>query len=221
MRFIKHLTAILALTCLSFTAAVGAESLEPVAGTHYKLIQPPQPTQIASKIEVVEVFWYGCPHCNDLEPILKEWLSSKPEDVLFRRVPAVFRDSWEPHAKAYYAAEALGVADKVNGPIFDAIHKENKKLDDVNALSEVVAAQGVDKAKFKEAFEAFATKTKVVQGVDATKRYGVMGVPAMVVNGKYLVTAKTAGSNEAMLRVVSALVDKERKMVAPAKPAAK
>ncbi len=179
------------------------------SGKHYKEIVPPQPVT-GSGIEVLEVFWYGCPHCYDFEPTLARWQARQPADVAFRRMPAVFRPSWFLHAKAYYTAEALGILDKIHAPFFKALHVDKKKLEDEESLAEFFAGFGVDKNEFSQVFGSFTVEGKVEQAKQAIQRFGIDGVPAIVVNGKYLTSGSMAGSYDNALAVVDFLVAKER-----------
>ncbi len=191
------------------------DEFAPIAGYNYEMIVPPQPTESKGKIEVVEVFWYGCPHCYHFEPILEKWLESKPDDVEFKRMPGVFRRSWVPHAKAYYAAQKLGILDKIHRPLFDAIHEYNKKLfSDEAVLDFITELDDVDGDAFRKAFNAYSTESKVKQAMRLSRAYGIRGVPSMIINGKYWTSGSLAGSYEEMLKVVDALVDKERKKAA-------
>jgi len=188
------------------------------AGKHYKEIAPPQPVT-GTGIEVLEVFWYGCPHCYDFEPTLARWQARQPEDVAFRRLPAVFRPSWYLHAKAYYTAEALGVLDKIHALFFKALHVDKKTLDDEASLADFFAGFGVDKNEFSQVFNSFTVEGKVEQAKQAIQRFGIDGVPAVVVNGKYLTSASMAGSYDAVLTVVDFLVARERETRASQAPA--
>ena len=184
------------------------------AADTYLTINPAQPTQTGNKIEVVEVFWYGCPHCYDFEPYVDKWLETKPDDVELRRMPGVFRKSWIPHAKAFYAAEKMGVLDKVHQPLFEALHKHRKKIFDYDALEDFFEDQGISSKDFKKAYNSDEVDTKVKQAFVMGQRYKVPGTPAMIVNGKYLVSGSSAGSFENMIKVVNELADKERALAA-------
>jgi thiol:disulfide interchange protein DsbA len=175
----------------------------------YELLSPAQPTQNPDKIEVIEFFWYGCPHCYSFEPMLAEWLKNKPDNVEFIRQPAIFSRLWELHAKAYYTAEALGVLDKVHTDLFDAIQNKHQKLADKDELAEFFVAHGVDKAAFEEAYDSFLVDAKLRQARAMAPRYGVTGVPTIIVNGKYKVTARLAKSQQNMIKVINDLIQKE------------
>src|SRR5919106_3784505 len=193
----------------SIAAAQGAAD-EFVLGKHYQAVTPAQPVQTGDKIEVLEVFWYGCPHCYDFEPYIDRWLSTKAADVEFRRMPAVFRQSWAAHAKAYYTAEALGVVDKIHAPLFKAIHEEKRTLDNESSLADFFAKYGVNKEEFSKTFNSFTVESKVRQAMHMVHQYGVNGVPAVIVSGKYQTSGSLAGSYEQLLKVIDYLVDKER-----------
>jgi thiol:disulfide interchange protein DsbA len=179
-------------------------------GKHYQLLATPQPTASDDKIEVLELFWYGCPHCYQLEPELKDWLKQKPDDVAFVRIPAVLGPTWELHARAYYTAELLGVEDKIHTPLFERLHKQRKPVRNAAELREFFKAQGVSEADFDKTFKSFAVITKTNRAKQAREMYGLTGVPTLVINGKYRTTAKLAGGNKQMLQVTDFLVTKER-----------
>ena len=175
----------------------------------YETLTPAQPTQHADKIEVIEFFWYGCPHCYGFEPVLTSWLKKLPKNVEFIRQPAVFSELWGKHAKAYFVAEALGVVDKVHADLFDAIQEKKEKLDTEAALAKFFVAHGVDEGQFHEAFNSFAVDSKMRQAPAIAARYGISGVPAIIVNGKYLTNGPLAGTHEKMIDVMDSLIKKE------------
>ncbi len=200
----KKYTALLTLSlALLFSAPA-------MANDGYTVISPAQPTETGDKIEVLEVFWYACPHCYDFEPHINKWLETKADDIEFRRMPGIFRKSWIPHAKAYYTALKLNALDKIHSPLFDAIHREKKKIYDDDSLEDFFDDQGIDNKQFSKVYESDEIDTQVKQAFVMGQRYKITGVPAVIVNGKYLVTGTTAGSFENMLKVVNTLVDKER-----------
>lgn len=176
----------------------------------YEHLRPEQPTQTQGKIEVVEIFWYGCPHCYDFEPYLEKWLESKPEDVEFIRIPGVLNQAWLSHARAFYAAQKLGVLDRIHRPLFDALHKEKRNLYAEDALRVFVESQGVDGEEFTSAVRSAETATRIKQALVRVRGYRVKGVPAVIVNGKYLTSASLAGSYEKLIQVIDGLVERER-----------
>jgi thiol:disulfide interchange protein DsbA len=178
---------------------------------HYERVQPPQPTTTGDKIEVVEMFWYGCPHCNNLEPYVNRWLKKMPKNVQFVRIPAIFRPSWELHARAFYTAEILGVLDKTHDAMFAAIHKLRQRMDSEKAIMDFFAKHGVSNDDFKRVFHSFAVEAKVRRAKDMSQRYGIDGVPSLIVNGKYRTSARLAGGAANIFKVVNYLVEKEAK----------
>ncbi|MFW1678651.1 thiol:disulfide interchange protein DsbA/DsbL [Pontibacter sp. JAM-7] len=178
-------------------------------GVHY--IKLPQPVRTAdpSRVEVVELFGYTCPHCNNFEPVLEHWQSQQPESVKFVRVPVVFSKTWEPYARAYYASELLKTLDKTHQATFDAIHIQRKRLSNQSVISSLYGDLGVDTAAFDKMYNSFAVSMKLKQGESKVRGYAITGVPSMVVNGKYRITVDTAGGQKEMLDVVNFLVEKE------------
>lgn len=175
----------------------------------YETLTPAQPVQKPEKIEVIEFFWYGCPHCYSLEPSMAAWLKTKPANVEFIRQPAIFSDLWGKHAKAFFTAEALGVLDKVHADFFDAIQNKKQKLVSEDELLKFFTDHGVKEEDFRNAYNSFAVDAKMRQAEGMGARYGVSGVPAIIVNGKYRVTGPSAKSQENMLAVTNQLIQLE------------
>lgn len=192
--------AFLALFCL--TGLARAEG-------GYENVTPVQPVQNPDKIEVIEFFWYGCPHCYSLEPSMVAWLKTKPTNVEFIRQPAVFSELWGKHAKAFFTAEALGVSEKVHADLFDAVQNKKQKLTSEDELAKFFAAHGVKDEDFRAAYNSFLVDAKMRQAETMGPRYGITGVPTIIVNGKYRVTATTAKSQENMLKVTNELIQQE------------
>jgi thiol:disulfide interchange protein DsbA len=184
-------------------------------GIEYKLISPAVPTITKSKIEVVEMFWYGCPHCFAFEPDLKEWLAKKPDNVVFYRIPAIFNDSWALHARAFYTAITLGLFDngktEFHEAFFNEIHKNNKRLNNKKEIQSFFARFGVAEEDFNNAFDSFAVNTKVSRAAELSKRYKLDGVPTLVVNGKYRTDGPMAGGRNGMIKMLDFLINKETK----------
>jgi thiol:disulfide interchange protein DsbA len=178
----------------------------------YSEIKPPQPVEVQGKnIEVVEFFWYGCPHCYNLEPLIEAWVKKLPPDVQFRRIPAVFNERWGHDATIYYAFEAMGLLDKLHRPFFDAIHRDRLRTDNQQALSEWLQKNGVDPKKFIETMKSFSVQTKARRATQLTTAYKIEGTPAMAVQGRYTVNTEQGRTREGMLETVSYLVDMIRK----------
>ena len=182
-------------------------------GIEYKLVSPAQPTITKSKIEVVELFWYGCPHCYHFEPNLKEWLKNKPDNVTFYSVPAVFNPTWALHARAFYAATSLGLFEngkhEFHNAFFEEIHKKKNRLKDKKALEKFFVRFGISAEDFNNTFDSFAVNTKVNRATTLSKRYKLDGVPTIIVNGKYRTDGPMAGGREGMIKVLDFLIKKE------------
>jgi thiol:disulfide interchange protein DsbA len=190
--------------------AAGGNAKEYTAGEDYTVINPALPGGSDGKVQVVELFWYGCPHCFQFEPYMHDWEKSMPDNVEFVRIPAIFNNPrWKLHAAAYYTAEVLGVMDKFHAPFFSAIHTGKQRMASKEAVAEFFAGIGVDSEAFDTTFDSFAVQTKVRRAADLTKKYGISGVPSMAVDGKYLVDGPMAKSYENMIRIVNALAEKE------------
>lgn len=205
---LKNFTRIglFALSMAIATTFNATQAAEPVG---YELVTPAQPTHDASKVEVIEFFWYGCPHCFDFEPTLAKWVKSLPKNVEFIRQPAVFSDLWGKHAKAYYTAEALGVVEKVHQDFFDTIQIKKEHLETEEQLAKFFAAHGVAEADFKKAYNSFPVDMKVRQASVTAGKYGISGVPAIVINGKYKTSGPLAGSHEKMIEIMDKLIAQE------------
>ena len=176
----------LAAVLLAFTISSSAAA-QLVAGRDYRVISPAQPAESGKKVEVLEFFWYGCPHCNALQPSLKAWLKQKPADVEFRRVPAVLADTWVPLTRAFYALEATGTLEKLHPEVFTAIHEKSVRLQEPKVLFDWVAQNGVDRQKFADAYGSFGVQSRTQRSVDMTRNYDISGTPTITVDGKYLV----------------------------------
>ena len=196
-------------------AALSAHAAEEIyEGFQYARLEAPvEPAaSAAGKVEVVELFWYGCGHCNSFEPFLHEWLQRKPQHVEFIRIPAIFNSNqWRLHARAYYTAEVLGIVDKIHIPMFNALHQQKRLLNTEQQLAAFFAEFGIEQKKFLDTFKSFAVDVKVNRAERLTQRYGISGVPAMVVAGKYRTDGPMAQSYQGMLNVVDHLVAQEHK----------
>ena len=185
----RAITALVGLVVL-MAATLAPAAAPPVQGKEYQLIDPPQPPLDAGsngkRVEVIEFFYYGCPHCYNLQPALKVWLKNAPKDIEFRRMPTVFQKSWIPLTRAYYALEAVGAVEKLHDDVFDAVHKQGIHFTDKNILVEWAAKRGVDAKKLGEAYDSFAVQTKTQRSVQLTRAYGITGTPSVVVAGRYI-----------------------------------
>ncbi len=203
----KLMTTCAAWLLAGFVVA-NAQAAEFTEGVHYFALTEPQPVQTGDKIEVLELFWYGCPHCYSLEPLIAEWRKNIPAGAEFLRMPGILRDSWELHARVYYTYEALGVLDKLHSETFDEIHKWGDPLSNLDRVLAFVQEHGVDKQQFVDAFNSFAVDSKVRHAKLMSQRYEAGGVPTMIVAGKYRATASSAGGYPELMQVITYLVEK-------------
>ena len=195
-------------------AVVGAAQAAPaalVAGKDYTVMKTPQQADVpAGKVEVIEFFWYGCPHCNEFEPYLESWIKKQGPDVVFKRVPVAFRPDFVPHTKLYYALKALGVEDKLTPTVFNEIHKNKDYLLTPEAQADFLAKQGVDKQKFLNAYNSFTTTSETNRAAELVKKYDIDGVPTLVVQGKYVTGPAQTNSLPGTLTVLDELVAQVR-----------
>lgn len=197
-----------------FSAVVSAQEFQP--GVHYQTIEPPQPTNDAQKVEVVEVFNYACPHCATFQTYIHPWSENVPDNVEFRRIPVVFRASWEPFARAYYVSEALGLLDQSHSALFDALHKERLPLRTDDDIAEFFAERfDITKDDYLKAARSFAIQTKLNRGNTQAQRYGVQATPSLVINGKFVSTTSMTSGADRMISLIDHLVESEAAAIAP------
>ena len=180
-------------------------------GVHYQKLPVPVETENPGKVEVVELFSYACIHCKTFDPTLETWRDEQADDVLFRRVPAIFNETWKLLAQAFYTAEVLGVTEKVHEPIFRALHDQGVNLGDpalMTALFEQVG--GVSPEEFTQVFKSFSVRSRVQQADAHGRAYRVTGVPTLIVDGMYRIDGRMAGNNTNMLKIVDFLVAERR-----------
>ena len=207
----RWLCCLVALAWFSFSPQAVAQSSGPDIEGKYELLQPPQLTETGDRIEVVEVFWYGCPHCYTFLPMMEAYDIAKPEYVEVRRLPAIFRESWAAHARAYYTARLLGVTHTTHRPLFEEIHEQRNPTDTRETLAAFFERHGVDRTTFEQTYDSFAVESLVRKSILMQQRYGVTGTPSVIVNGKYRVTGRLAGSYNDVIAVVMTLVEREHK----------
>jgi len=183
----------------------------PREGVEYRVVQPTQPTDTGARLEVLEFFWYGCPHCSSLEPLIKEWQKKLPADVAFRKVHVALGPSWAPHQQLFYTLEAMGKNAALDEKVFAALHVERLPLEKADRMAEFVARHGVDRKVFLDTFESFAVRTRMRKAAQQASAWGLDGVPALAVNGKYFTAPSMARGNAQVLQVVDFLLDVERK----------
>ncbi|MDE1463590.1 thiol:disulfide interchange protein DsbA/DsbL [Spartinivicinus poritis] len=190
-------------------AAVAAQFEE---GKHYVKLPEPVPTVDPAKIEVAELFWYGCPHCYKLEPLVKPWSAKLPDDVEFVKIPATFGGLWNKHAQLFYTIEALKLDDKAHDAVFAAFHTNNNKLDTPEKMAKLLAKLGVEEEKFMKQYKSFGVANQLRLASSKGRGYRATGVPAIIINGKYRTGAAMAGGEKQMLEVAEYLVEQERKL---------
>ena len=205
MQLRKALTIL--LTLLGMAAfAPSADAQSPLFAT----LTPPQPVEGGGKIEVTEFFWYGCPHCYAMEPTIAAWLKTKPQDVVFKRVPT-YNEGWAPMVSLYYTLEAMGVLEQYHSKVFDAIHKYNVNLNNKGKRDEWLKANGIDPAKYAEVEKSFTVVTKIQRAKQLSQAYKVDSVPRFFVNGKYYTSAEQAGGADKIFLVIDQMVNLARK----------
>jgi thiol:disulfide interchange protein DsbA len=203
------LRQLLALAAATFgiAFAAGAQSTLP-----YEPLKPAQPTDVApGKVEVIEFFWYGCPHCYRLESSLNAWLKKKPADVVFKRVHAVPSEAWGLHAYIYYTLETMGLLDQLHGKVFDAIHRDQKNLTNQKILDQWLQQNGIDVAKYHEVEKSFTVNSKVKRAAQMTAAYKVDGVPRVIVDGRLMTGPEFAGGEDKIMGAVDQMIAAVRK----------
>ena len=207
MRNVRRFT-LGALLALTLGSAFGAAQL----GKDYAVVDPAQPTDAPGKIEVIEFFSYACPHCNHLEPALEAWAKKLPANAVLRRVPVTFgRNEWVALAKLHFALETLGETDRLTAKVFHAIHDEHVNLTTQDGCADWAAKQGVDRAKFIDAFNSFGVQTKLQRANMKAQTYAIDGVPTLIVDGRFKTSPAMANGNEGSLAVVDELIQASSK----------
>lgn len=203
-------TVLAALMLLTSSLAMAGD---PQPGIEFNQTAQNIATDNPAKIEVVELFWYGCPHCHHMEPALAAWAKKQPQDVYFKRIPGLPRPDWAPMAKAYYAMETLGILEKLHTPLFDAIHKQKafSPTDEKAAIDFISKQGGLDRKKVEEAFNSFSTNTKLNRAAQFFRASGATGVPSLIIDGRYITSSTLAGGNEEALKVADYIISNVRK----------
>lgn len=198
-----------ALAGLGLSSLATASPL--VEGQHYEVLPQPVETRVAEgQIEVTEAFWYGCPHCYNLQQHVTAWYETLDEDVSVVHLPGTMGGDWNKHAAAFYAAEELGIVEAVHADFFDAIHQQNRRLTETDDLADFFSGYGVSEDEARQALGSFAVKSKVNQAHSRLRAMRLMGVPALVIDGRYLVTPSSAGSLSNMPQIADELIEKVR-----------
>lgn len=195
------------MTTMLMAFSVNAMAADFVAGKDYTVVQNPGKVDVPGKIEVREFFWYGCGHCFNLEPHMQAWLKKIPKDVNFVRTPAAMNPLWEQGARAYFVSEALGVRKRSHLPLFHTNHAGGQQVLQKDQFAKFFTKYGIPEAKFNSTYNSFAITAKVSQANKLAQQYQLSGVPAVVVNGKYVVQ----GEDQKVVQVVEYLINKERK----------
>lgn len=224
MRFLQHVMAALSFSLL----AVGASATpsNPQNGVDYRTLDKAQQTDAGKKVEVLEFFWYACPHCNALEHELVSWVKKQGDKIVFKRVPVAFRDTMIPHQKLFYTLEAMGRLDDLHPKVFQAIHAQRQSIDTDAAITDFIVKQGVDKQKFLEVYNSFGVQSKAKRASQMQQAYQVDGVPLLAVDGRFLtspsIVSASVGSraepvlHAATFQVMDWLVARSAKDQAPA-----
>lgn len=209
-RWDMSLSKVLALTWMILLAApAAADDGLFLAGADYRELSQrlPNAGTERSQVEIIEFFWYGCPHCYALEPFIESWLETElPTDATYVRVPAALNPSWRIHAKAFYVAQVLGVLDSTHPAMFDAMHRQGQSLSDQASIRVLFLEHGADAAEFDAAWRSYAVEAKVRRAESLARMAGIDGVPTMVVGGRFKSTVTLAGGREELLQVVNYLV---------------
>jgi thiol:disulfide interchange protein DsbA len=179
------------------------------ADVEYRVIKP-QPVSVTNGIEVIDFFWYGCPHCYNLQPALERWISRKPTDVTVRRIPAVLRDSWAPHARIYYTLEALGEVERLHQRVYYSYHVEELALSKPEVVSDWAVRNGIARERWDEAYNSPAVQRKVEEAARLSRAYSIAGTPTLVVNGRYLTSGSMGESLNSTVLILDGLVSKVR-----------
>ncbi|MDZ7748313.1 MAG: thiol:disulfide interchange protein DsbA/DsbL [Halofilum sp. (in: g-proteobacteria)] len=186
--------------CLGTLAVLASAS---VAAQDYRVLDGAQPGNDPETIEVVEFFWYGCPHCHNFEPYIERWKEDKPDGVTFRYVPAVFSPTWELHGRSFYAAQVLGVLDTFHDAMFRALHEQGRRLETESELRAFVDELGLDGDKFVDAMSSFAVDAKIRRARSLQKAYGISGTPSVVIDGRYVTSGGMAGGFDRMIEIIN------------------
>jgi protein dithiol oxidoreductase (disulfide-forming) len=210
-RLISGMAALLLCTA-------AAAQQRPTEGKDYLTLNPPQSVEASGKVEVIEFFWYRCPHCYDLEPYLQDWVKKLPGDVSFRQVPAIFSDEWALDARVFYTLETTGDLARVHTGLMNAIHRQggNRLKGDayLKWVADWLGKNGVDLAKYDSTLRSFTVETKLKRAVQMTQAYKLDGVPAISIQGRWLVSAAMVGERQAMINVADYLTGEARKRLA-------
>ena len=196
---------LLLLAVAGLAGAVQAQDVRVRQNIDYRLITP-QPVETGERIEVIDFFWYGCPYCNELQPALEDWAKRKPADVVLRRIPAILRDSWAPHARIFYTLELLGEAERLHLKVYHSYHVEELPMSRPDVMEQWAVRNGIDRRKWIDAYYSPEVDARVARAFQATKRYDVQGTPSVVVDGQFLTSSSMTPGVRAVVPVVEDLI---------------
>ena len=203
----RRRAALAGLAALAIAAAgrAAAQEVRARQNIEYRLIST-QPVETGERIEVIDFFWYGCPYCNELQPAFEEWLKRKPDDVTVRRVPAILRDSWAPHARIYYTLELLSEVDRLHLKVYEGYHVEQLHMSKPEVMEQWAARNGIERRRWIDAYFSPEVDARIARAFQATKRYDVQGTPSVVVDGRYLTSSSMTPTVRGVISVLEDLV---------------
>jgi len=209
----EFLTASIQLVGAASLSMVGAGRVLAQSGKGYEIISPALNTRDASKVEVLEYFWFGCPHCFAFEPHINRWAANRSDNIDFVREAPPLNPSWEPHSRAFYSAELMGVTDEFFEPMFNGIHAERRALRSPDQIARFAGELGIDKKMFRKTMDSFAVNTRIKQAMHMARASKVSAVPTVIINGKYRTGGSLAGSHAGMVKVIEELTAQEQKLI--------
>jgi protein dithiol oxidoreductase (disulfide-forming) len=197
--------ALLVLAVAGFTGTAPAQGFHARQNIEYRLIVP-QPVETGDKIEVIDFFWYGCPHCNDFQASLENWAKRKPADVALRRIPAILRDSWSPHARIYYTLEQLGELERLHQKVYFSYHVEELHMSKPDVMERWAVANGIDRERWRKAYSSPEVNARIENAKGWSEAYSLQGTPSLVVDGRYLTSSSMASSYPEMVQILEELI---------------
>ena len=195
----------LALASFALAGRVPAQEIRARQNIEYRVI-PVQPVETVERIEVIDFFWYGCPYCNELQPALEDWIKRKPDDVAVRRIPAILKDNWAPHARIFYALELLGETERLHLKVYHSYHVEELFMSKPDVMEQWAVKNGIERRRWVDAYFSPEVDGRIARAFQATKRYDVQGTPSLVVDGRYLTSSSMTPTVRGMIPVVEDLV---------------
>ncbi len=201
-----------AIVTLSLLALISCSSVHAdiIEGKDYTVLSNPQKTNKNNKIEVINFFWYGCQYCAQLRPQIKTWLENKPSDIHFQEIPAIIHASWIPAAKLYLSIQQINAVDTLHNQVFSAIHQDNINLHEELTLFHWIETQDKNRGEFVNAYQSIEIQKHIARSTHMTRQYQITGVPAIVINGKYITNTEMGGTAENTMAIVNKLIKKAR-----------